>query len=89
MSGGNLSEAALAHHRLQVEVVRAEQRRSPLRDALSLLDGNSIEILGLEFWLEKRLEIQFCFCDMSKLPIFVLSVGNLKPKLKRFFILNT
>ena len=32
----------------------------------------------LECWLEKRLQISFCFCDMSKLPIFELfiCVGN-------------
>ena len=44
----------------------------------------------LEFWLIKRLEITFWFCDMSKLPFFELfiSVGSLKPKVKWLFKLK-
>ena len=50
--------------------------------------GDSIEEKNwFEFRLEKRIEIPFWFCDMSKLSMFehFLSVGNLESKLEWFF----
>ena len=49
--------------------------------------GNSKEKHWLKFWLEKWLEIPFWFCEISELPIFelLISLRNLKPKIKLFF----
>ena len=60
---------------------------APHHAAVGLDDNSIAKIFAWNFWLGKRLEIPFWFCDMSKLPIFELSisVGNLKPKLKWYF----
>ena len=52
------------------------------------LGPDSMENNCLQCCLEKLLEIPFLFCDMSKLSIFqlFLSVGNLTPEHKCFFL---